>query len=359
MTNRHLPMPVQAANGFSATVPASPSGPVIGQPVTKRSLHWERHYSIVERQISADGVHVWPFRPGFPLDSLAFTCSGPNVRMNRHDFCEVMYVHSGSAEFQVQDRSYALNRGDLVVIGPSLYHRVFLEPGAKANLALIFFQPELLNDPSTAESAEYLMPFFQQPPDFPVVIPAVSGIPSQIFGFMEKIRWEMPAESSRARLTVKTYLKMILVLLLNHYAALLDTREAFNQREHDIRRLEPLFAFLEANFSRHVGVVEAARRCAMSSSHFMFFFKRVTGQSFIGYANQFRIAKAQELLRTTEKSISVISQETGFCDQSHFGSTFRRMVGTTPRTYRQQFSRKCSAEAAKTNPLLELAAQVH
>jgi AraC-like DNA-binding protein/mannose-6-phosphate isomerase-like protein (cupin superfamily) len=361
MVNRHLSVPVQASNGFCAMTPAaSQIGQLTGQQPTKRSLHWERHYSTVERQISADGVHFWPFRPGFPLDSLAFTCSAPNVRMNRHDYCEIMYVHSGSAQFQVQDRSYPLNRGDAVVVGPSLYHRVFLEPASKANLALIFFQPELLNDPSTAESAEYLMPFFQQPPDFPVVIRASSGVPAQIFGFMEKIRSEMPAETSRARLTVKTYLKMILVLLLNHYAELLDTREAFHQREHDIRRLEPLFAFLEANFSRHVAVAEAARRCAMSSSHFMFFFKRVTGQSFIGYANHFRIAKAQELLRTSEKSISVISQETGFCDQSHFGATFRRMVGSTPRAYRRQFSRApSSVEAAKSIPPGNVAAQVH
>jgi AraC-like DNA-binding protein/mannose-6-phosphate isomerase-like protein (cupin superfamily) len=321
MVNRHLSVPVQASNGFCAMTPAaSQIGQLTGQQPTKRSLHWERHYSTVERQISADGVHFWPFRPGFPLDSLAFTCSAPNVRMNRHDYCEIMYVHSGSAQFQVQDRSYPLNRGDAVVVGPSLYHRVFLEPASKANLALIFFQPELLNDPSTAESAEYLMPFFQQPPDFPVVIRASSGVPAQIFGFMEKIRSEMPAETS----------------------------------------LEPLFAFLEANFSRHVAVAEAARRCAMSSSHFMFFFKRVTGQSFIGYANHFRIAKAQELLRTSEKSISVISQETGFCDQSHFGATFRRMVGSTPRAYRRQFSRApSSVEAAKSIPPGNVAAQVH
>jgi AraC-like DNA-binding protein len=184
------------------------------------------------------------------------------------------------------------------------------------------------------------MPFFQQRADFPMVIPADAGIPLEVFSFMQKIRNGMPADSTRTRLTVKTYLKMILVLLLNHYAELLDTREAFNQREADLQRLEPVFSLLEGDFSRHVEVAEAARRCAMSCSHFMFLFKRVTGQSFICYVNHFRVAKAQELLRMTEKSISDISQETGFCDQSHFGSTFRRLVGTTPRAYRSQFGKK-------------------
>ena len=307
---------------------------------TRSWMNWEPGNALIERQITASGVHVWPFRAGFPLDCLGFTCTGPNVCMNRHDYCEIIYVHSGSAIFELQDRSCPIHCGDLVVVGPSLYHRIFLEPRAHVKLALIFFEPELLNDPASAETAEYLIPFFQQRPDFPMVIPAMTGVPGEVFPLMQKIRNGLPADNTRARLAVKTYLKMILVVLLNHYAELVDTREAFNQRETDLHRLEPVFSFLESDFSRHVGVSEAARRCAMSCSHFMFLFKRVTGQSFIAYANNFRVAKAQELLRTTEKSISDISQDTGFCDQSHFGSTFRRLVGMTPRAYRSQFGKK-------------------
>lgn len=308
--------------------------------VANNRIHWEPGNSVIERQITASGVHIWPFRPGFPLECLAFTCSDPNVRMNRHDYCEIMYVHSGSALFELQDRSCPVHCGDLVVVGPSLYHRIFLAPRTQVKLALLFFETELLNDPASAETAEYLTPFFQQAIGFPSVIPAASGIPSEVFSLIRKIHNCMPAESTLARLTAKTYLKMILVLLLNHYAELLDTRAVLQQREMDIHRLEPVFALLETNFSRQVGVLEAARRCAMSCSHFMFFFKRVTGQSFISYANHFRVAKAQEMLQTTDKSISAISQETGFCDQSHFGSTFRRLVGITPRAYRGQFAKR-------------------
>jgi AraC-like DNA-binding protein len=69
----------------------------------------------------------------------------------------------------------------------------------------------------------------------------------------------------------------------------------------------------------------------------MYFFKQVTGQSFINYLNHFRIAKAQSLLATTHLPIAEISQETGFCDQSHFGVVFRRLAGTTPLNYRRRF----------------------
>jgi AraC-like DNA-binding protein len=53
------------------------------------------------------------------------------------------------------------------------------------------------------------------------------------------------------------------------------------------------------------------------------------------YLNHFRIAKAQALLATTDKSISEIGEEVGFCDQSYFGLVFRRLVHLTPRDYRK------------------------
>jgi len=82
---------------------------------------------------------------------------------------------------------------------------------------------------------------------------------------------------------------------------------------------------------------DAARVCATSNSHFMYFFRQVTGQPFLAYLNQFRIAKARSLLTATDRPISEISQEVGFWAQSHFGVVFRKLVGMTPLGYRCRF----------------------
>jgi len=74
----------------------------------------------------------------------------------------------------------------------------------------------------------------------------------------------------------------------------------------------------------------------MSESHFMSFFKQVTGLSFVAYFNHFRIERAQALLANTEESMVGISQQVGFCDQSYFGTVFRRIVGMPPAAYRRR-----------------------
>ena len=54
----------------------------------------------------------------------------------------------------------------------------------------------------------------------------------------------------------------------------------------------------------------------------------------MAYLNHCRIERAQALLALTDKSVSDISQEMGFCDQSYFGTVFRKLVGMTPAAYR-------------------------
>ncbi len=300
---------------------------------------WEKAFAVVEPRINAEGVHVWPFDLSFPIDVRFFDLNGcQNTRMNRHDYFEILYIHSGRAVCQVQDRHFQVRKGDLAVIGSSLYHRLTSPALQPMKVIVLFFLPELVRaSEANGDGMEYMMPFFSQGSDFPHVIPATTGLPAQAVELIKRIQAELPAVSNRARLAVKTYLKMILMLMVNHYAAYLGSQETSNHKQVSIQRLRPLFEYLEKHYDERIRVEDAARICATSCSHFMYFFKQVTGQSFLAYLNQFRIAKARSLLTSTERPISEISQEVGFCDQSHFGVAFRKLVGMTPLAYRRRF----------------------
>jgi len=303
-------------------------------------FRWESAFPFVEPQINAEAVCDWPFDPSFPLDIRFFEFRHQAVRMNRHDFFELAYVYSGEPTFQIQDRLYPLKRGDLIVIGSSVYHNQLARTdGGKDRVVILLFKPELIQASSAhAEETGYLLPFFAQTSGFPYVIPAESQIPERVVALIGEISHEMPPVTHIARLTVKTYLKMILVLLAKHFAPYLNDTRSFNQRQKALDRLRPLFEWIERKYPTPVTLEDAARICAMSSSYFIRFFKVTTGQSFHSYLNHFRVAKAQTLLATTEKSISEIGQDVGFCDQSYFGVVFRKLTNLTPATYRQQFS---------------------
>lgn len=296
----------------------------------------EDQFRVVEPQINAEGVHVWPFDPSLPLDVRFFaTARSQNVRMNRHDYFELIYLCAGSANLKVQNRTLTLREGDLAVMGSTLYHNVECRSVPPLTLAVLFFQPDLIRSDGGADSAEYLLPFLFQDSDFPHIISAKTGVPSQAFDFMQRIRTELPATSVRARLAAKTYLKMILILLVNQYSSYAGTVEIFERQQRALDRLRPLFDFVDRHYGDSIQVNDASRICGMSESHFMNFFKRTTGRSFLAYLNHYRIERAQALLAISDKSVTDISQEMGFCDQSYFGTVFRKIVGMSPATYRR------------------------
>lgn len=307
-----------------------------------RRIHLPRtscrdHFSLVEPQINAEGVHIWPFDSSCPVDVLFLTVDDRHrVRMNRHAYFEVLYLCSGSANCHIQDRLLAFNEGDLAIIGSTLYHRIECQSSSPVSLAALFFEPDLIRCDGASDSAEYLTPFLLQDQEFPHIVPAETGVPRQVLDLMLRIRTEIPAASPRSRLALKTYLKMLLMLLVNQYAPYAGTVETFQRQQHDLERLRPLFCYLGENCANAIQVREAARVCGMSESHFMSFFKRVTGLSFVTYCNHFRIERAQALLARTDESMASISQQVGFCDQSYFGTVFRRIVGMTPATWRRR-----------------------
>jgi AraC-like DNA-binding protein/mannose-6-phosphate isomerase-like protein (cupin superfamily) len=297
---------------------------------------WREMYKVTEPGINAEGVRVYPFDSAFPIDVSFHKASGPRlVRLNRHEFFEIIYIYSGKTNIQVRDRILPAKTGDLVVIGPNLYHRIFDKANEDLKLVSMNFQPEIVRSGKVAGEEEYyLSPFLYQGADFAHVISRSENLSREVFDLIVKIHRELPALTLLNRMAIRTYLKMILFLLFKHYSKRFGSAEMLDRERINLQRLQPVFDLLEHSFAQPIKVRDAARVCAMSSSHFMRFFKVTVGQTFCSYVTSFRIAKAQYMLMNQEVSIAEISQQVGFCSQSYFGEVFRELVGTTPRTYR-------------------------
>lgn len=320
-----------------ATQPPAHRGKTLPGTIQLPRSSCRDHFELVEPHINAEGVHIWQFDAPCPVDVLFLTVDNSHkVRMNRHGYFEILYLCSGSANCCIQDRLLPFNEGDLAIIGSTLYHRIECQSSAPITVAAMFFEPDLIRCDGGSDSAEYLVPFLLQDEEFPHIIPAETGIPRHVLDQMLLVRSELPATSARGRLAVKTYMKMVLMHLVNHYAPYAGSAETYLRQQHNLERLRPLFRYLGPNCGEQIQVREASRICGMSESHFMSLFKRVTGLSFVTYVNHFRIERAQALLAKTEESMAAVSQQVGFCDQSYFGTVFRRIVGMTPATYRRR-----------------------
>lgn len=318
-----------------------------------RKIHWEDAYSVIEPQVNASAVHVWRFDESFPVDVRHFIMRREaDIRMNRHGYFELLYLQSGEVVYEVAGERHPMKTGDLFVMS-GRPHRMVQYGRSQIRCVTLYFLPDFIrsNDP-TGDDVQYLMPFLVQDSHFPHVVKSRTGVPAQVLDLMERIHAEIPCGSNRSRLMVRTYLKMILALLVNHYGQFCDSEPVLTQRQRDLDRLRAVFDLIERKYAEEISVQDAAAVVNMSKSHFMRFFKQVTGQPFIAHLNQFRIAKARHLLSATDRSIAEIGNDVGFCNQSYFGLVFRKITHLCPREYQTRIKQESNPPEPRRMVLL-------
>jgi RpiB/LacA/LacB family sugar-phosphate isomerase len=101
------------------------------------------------------------------------------------------------------------------------------------------------------------------------------------------------------------------------------------------RRLQRVFSHIRENLARDLSVTELAQTVGMSQYYFSKLFKMSTGTTPHQYVMRQRVERAQEVLRETQTPLAELATTVGFQTQSHFTSVFRRLVGATPKHYRE------------------------
>ena len=101
------------------------------------------------------------------------------------------------------------------------------------------------------------------------------------------------------------------------------------------RRLQRVFEHVRDNVGKELSVAELAQVIGMSQYYFSKLFKASTGTTPHQYVMRQRVERAQELLRGTPTSLAEVATLVGFETQSHFTSVFRRLLGITPKRYRE------------------------
>ncbi|SRR5258708_2113896 len=101
------------------------------------------------------------------------------------------------------------------------------------------------------------------------------------------------------------------------------------------KRLSLAIGFVHAKLGEDVCLEDIARAAGLSAFHFSRAFRNTTGVAPYAYLRWARIERVRELLTASEKTMSQISLEAGFSDQSHMSKVFKRSTGVTPRAYRE------------------------
>jgi AraC family transcriptional regulator len=157
---------------------------------------------------------------------------------------------------------------------------------------------------------------------------------------------ELRAAGVGGSLLAESFANVLAVYLLRHIRGprrLKASADGVLPR-HKLRRA---IEYIMENLEGTPTLEEMARVVNLSPYYFARQFKAATGSALYQFVITRRIERAQHLLRTNGGlSLAEVAFRSGFANQSHFCFHFKRLVGVTPRRFREKASDKPILESS-------------
>ena len=252
----------------------------------------------------------------------------PQVALHWQDSMELLFIKKGCGIVQAGLQTYHAEAGDIYIFAPGMLHALRQAGDDSMEYENIIFELELLGGAGDVCAERYLLPLQSGRLALPVLLRA--DVPC----YTPCVRCLHEAEeASRTRqigyeLAIKGALLRFLALLVAAGGVLpaADTP--------DTRRLKTVLQLISSRYTGELHVGEAASACGCSPSHFMRWFRKMTGQSFTEYLNEYRLQQAAEALRCGSDTVLNIAEQCGFENLSYFNRLFKKRYRMTPREYR-------------------------
>ena len=108
-----------------------------------------------------------------------------------------------------------------------------------------------------------------------------------------------------------------------------------NPRRPARRDVAPVREYLEEHCTEKIALESVAEHFFLNKHYLARLFKEQYGVSVNSYLTQVRITRAKQMLRFTDKAVSVIAAECGLEDANYFSRVFKKVEGVTPKQYRE------------------------
>lgn len=287
----------------------------------------------------------------------------PSVFLHWQETMEIIYIKKGKGTAQIDLNVFEVKKGDIVFAPPGHLHGLSQVHGERMEYENIIFDLSFIGGTAIDMcSQKYLIPLQQGQLSLPLCITPEDICYRKAADCLDDADILCETHPDGYELGIKADMLRLFSVIFQYYTSndipdalsssdtscLSDIKHASNSKQfsyqkhpsgstlQNLNRLKAVLDFIEKNYQHPVTVDETALWCGYSSSHFMRWFRQMTGTSFIRFLNRFRLEKAFLELKNTDKTVLEISSQTGFDNLSNFNRLFKRQFHMTPRELRMK-----------------------
>ena len=270
--------------------------------------------------LEADGIACVP---AIGFDNFQRAWKVPEVHY--HPEClEMSLCLRGSLGFEFRGQTRTLLPGNVAVSGPDDPHRFSSYPKRLSKYWFLFRIP----------SGQF--PLLRlSPREKRWLVQELTALPGRMFNgerlelcFQRifRIYDSVPAKSPERSMLLRNAVTDLLLRIVECSKS--------PPRQESNARLKSILREMEEHPERDYTIAELAERAGVSPSNLMKRFKKLTGLPPHAFCVARRIAKASEMLRQGDRSITSIADELGFASSQHFATSFKQATGIVPKRWK-------------------------
>ncbi|MBE7053186.1 MAG: helix-turn-helix domain-containing protein [Ruminococcaceae bacterium] len=255
--------------------------------------------------------------------------------VHKHNFLEFVYVLEGRSEHIVNGETTILKEGDYFIIDYDKKHAFFSRGEDTIKVINCLFYPRFIDSMMkdcrklSEILSNYLIKFNHA---------VFSRIPTEtIFhdddGSVKKQFLKMLNEYQEKKVGYKEMLRCILIetiLMILRNVCLSEKISDFDSVTGEVVK------FVEKNYMNNILLSDICEQIGYSVPYVSKSFKDNMNMTFSSYLQKVRINNACRLLANTNNKIEEIAHIVGYSDTKFFNSIFKKVLGSTPREYRNK-----------------------
>lgn len=252
-------------------------------------------------------------------------------RLHFHNCLEIGVCHSDSGILQVWEEPLHYQEGNVTCIPQHIPHTTYSSPGTASLWSYLFIDLRellkgLIDTPENFELTSFSADHYEYLFDaerFPKVHFLVHEILSELRG---------------AKTNYRIIVKALFIALYYEFLRIFSDKAMDSSQNPSKNRntmvLRPALDYINAHYMNRIAIDELADMCHLSTTHFRRLFLTIMGTPPLNFINTTRIDRAATLLTATQDAVLAISEAVGFSSISSFNRYFSRIVGVSPREYR-------------------------